>query len=192
MRNFNYSKNFKIFNSENTNTNTNTNLFNNKLKTMKENMSNSINDTKKIMEDFITIYNNTNKRYIFIYSNDIYKIDPLYNMNINFIQKTINDISTVCIDSDNNISIKKDIFCIMYFQVLYNWTSKTSKFYIDMFHNEKKYKFTIGWDSFMNRINIYNKQISLNLKKNDKISFILQNNTEELNIQDIILYFEET
>jgi hypothetical protein len=189
MRNFNYSKNFKIFNSEKTNTDL---VFNNKIKTMKENMTNSINDTKKIMEDFITIYNNTNKRYIFIYSNDIYKIDPLYIMNINFIQKTINDTLAIRIDNDNKISIEKDIFCIMYLQVLYNWTNKTSKFYIDMFHNEKKYKFTIGWDSFMNRINIYNKQMSFNLKQNDKISFVLQNNTEELNIQDIILYFEET
>lgn len=171
-KNLNFSKNFKIFN---------------------ENKSIQIkNVVDNINYEFNKIgirINDIKKKYIY----DTQNVHLILNDSkyINFNPKNIN--SNLGYFENNKLTINQSLDCIFYIQLTYKWDEceHVNKFNIILNHNDASYIFTTGWDSFPNRINVYNNRIPLRLSKNDKIDILLQNNNTPLKIESLFLIFEE-
>ena len=163
----NFSKNFKIFNGE----------------TQFKNAIDNINNR------FETKINNIKTKYI--YEENNLHLDKNSEKYINLIPKNLNYNLGNFID--NNIIINKNINCIFYLQLTYKWDTfaRINKFNIVLYHNDLDYTFTTGWDTFPNRLNIYNNRITLSLSKNDKLSILLCSNNMPIKFERLFFVFEE-
>ena len=82
---------------------------------------------------------------------------------------------------------------IVSIQITYEWYQLNSKstFNFLLKVNDDLYNFTVGWDSFSNKMNVFYKQLSLNISKNDIIKFEITNKNIPLMILNTIITFEE-
>lgn len=109
---------------------------------------------------------------------------------INFSPKNVND--NVGNFTNNILKIKQDLDCIMYVYMTYTWKmTRINKFNIIISCNDKNYTFTGGWDSFINRLNVYNNRMPLKISKDDNVSVSITCYAIPVKIDNIILIFEE-
>ena len=145
--------------------------------------------TSKTLKLLQKIQNSTKPKYILTDSSD-YIIQSHKKNFLYFEQK---DIGLGKIN-DGIISVNRNnANYIVSIQITYQWCqlNTISKFNLLLKVNDDLYNFTVGWDSFSNKMNVFYKQISLNISKNDKIQFEITNKNIPLMILNTIITFEE-
>lgn len=143
----------------------------------------------KLIQNAQNAQNEIKKKFIFSNSED-YLLEEKKSLLLNFKEEK-SDLGEI---KDGIITIKrKETNYIVSFQITYEWykPNSISIFIFSVSVNDKVYNFTIGWDSFPNKLNILYKQISLNLSKNDIIKFEIINKNIPLMILNSIIIIEE-
>jgi hypothetical protein len=149
---------------------------------------------KIVSDDFKTLKLmqklNTIKPKHILTNSSYYMTQPYKTSFIYFEQKDI-DLGKI---DDGIISVKKNSNYIVIVQITYQWYQLNSigKFNLALTVNNDVYiNFTVGWDSFSNKMNVFYKQIPLNVSKNDIIKFEITNRNTPLLILNTIITFEE-
>ena len=157
-----------------------------------ENFKISNSDTQIIGKMIYQFASGLKQRYVFL-SEDDYTIGINSSVTLS-IPSNENDESEAFGKVVNNIiNIEKKSNCLLSIQFSYRWLELNAlrKFTLQMIHNENSYSFTAGFDSFSNRLNIYNNKLFLYLNENDTIYFKIDTRNNPLRIENFILVFEE-